>query len=160
MQSTPAVLRELNTVLRESLTLINQYFLHARMAKNQGFEALNKKIYHQSIAEMKMSDALVQRIFLLGGLPNLQDLGKLLIGEDMAEIIACDAQAEERKHRALQQAIALCEKDQDFVSRHLLEEYKEENEEHLDWLETQQGLIQDLGLPNWLQSQLGTSSAD
>lgn len=160
MQSTPAVLRELNTVLRESLTLINQYFLHARMAKNQGFEALNKKIYHQSIAEMKMSDALVQRIFLLGGLPNLQDLGKLLIGEDMAEIIACDAQAEERKHRVLQQAIALCEKDQDFVSRHLLEEYKEENEEHLDWLETQQGLIQDLGLPNWLQSQLGTSSAD
>ena len=154
MQSTPAVLRELNTVLRESLTLINQYFLHARMAKNQGFEALNKKIYHQSIAEMKIADALVQRIFLLGGLPNLQDLGKLLIGEDMAEVVACDIQAEQRKHSVLQQAIALCEKEQDFVSRHLLEEYKEGNEEHLDWLQTQVDLIQSLGLPNWLQSQM------
>ena len=154
MQSTPAVLRELNTVLRESLTLINQYFLHARMAKNQGFEALNKKIYHQSIVEMKIADALVQRIFLLGGLPNLQDLGKLLIGEDMAEVVACDIQAEQRKHSVLQQAIALCEKEQDFVSRHLLEEYKEDNEEHLDWLQTQVDLIQSLGLPNWLQSQM------
>ena len=156
MQSTPAVLRELNTVLRESLTLINQYFLHARMAKNQGFEALNKKIYHQSIVEMKIADALVQRIFLLGGLPNLQDLGKLLIGEDMAEIVACDIQAEQRKHSVLQQAIALCEKEQDFVSRHLLEEYKEDNEEHLDWLQTQVDLIQSLGLPNWLQSQMSS----
>ena len=154
MQSTPAVLRELNTVLRESLTLINQYFLHARMAKNQGFEALNKKIYHQSIVEMKIADALVQRIFLWGGLPNLQDLGKLLIGEDMAEVVACDIQAEQRKHSVLQQAIALCEKEQDFVSRHLLEEYKEDNEEHLDWLQTQVDLIQSLGLPNWLQSQM------
>ena len=160
MQSTPSVLRELNIVLRESLTLINQYFLHARMAKNQGFEVLNKKIYHQSIAEMKIADALVQRIFLLGGLPNLQDLGKLLIGEDMAEVIACDAQAEQRKHTILQQAIALCEKEQDFVSRHLLEEYKEENEAHLDWLETQQSLIQDIGLPNWLQSQVSAGTAD
>jgi bacterioferritin len=160
MQSTPSVLRELNSVLRESLTLINQYFLHASMAKNQGFELLNKKIYQQSIAEMKLSDALVQRIFLLGGLPNLQDLGKLLIGEDMAESIACDLQAEERKHLVLQQAICLCEKEQDFVSRHLLEEYKEENEAHLDWLETQQCLIKDLGLPNWLQSQIGAGSAN
>lgn len=156
MQTTPTVLRELNAVLRESLTLINQYFLHARMAKNQGFEALNKKIYHQSIAEMKIADALVQRIFLLGGLPNLQDLGKLLIGEDMAEVVACDIQAEQRKHSVLQQAIALCEKEQDFVSRHLLEEYKEDNEEHLDWLQTQVDLIQSLGLPNWLQSQMSS----
>lgn len=156
MQTTPTVLRELNAVLRESLTLINQYFLHARMAKNQGFEALNKKIYHQSIVEMKIADALVQRIFLLGGLPNLQDLGKLLIGEDMAEVVACDIQAEQRKHSVLQQAIALCEKEQDFVSRHLLEEYKEDNEEHLDWLQTQVDLIQSLGLPNWLQSQMSS----
>ena len=103
---------------------------------------------------MKIADALVQRIFLLGGLPNLQDLGKLLIGEDMAEVVACDIQAEQRKHSVLQQAIALCEKEQDFVSRHLLEEYKEGNEEHLDWLQTQVDLIQSLGLPNWLQSQI------
>ncbi len=155
MQASPAVLRELNVVLRESLTLINQYFLHARMAKNQGYEALNHRIYKQSIAEMKISDALIQRIFLLGGLPNLQDLGKLLIGEDMAEVIACDLQAEQRKHGILQQAIALCEKEQDFVSRHTLEELKEENEEYMDWLETQLDLMQSLGLPNWLQTQIG-----
>ncbi|MFI0545460.1 MAG: bacterioferritin [Brachymonas sp.] len=154
MQSSPTVLRELNAVLREALTLINQYFLHARMAKNQGYDALNHKIYKQSIAEMKAADALVQRIFLLGGLPNLQDLGKLLIGEDMAEVIACDTQGEERKHAVLKQAISLCEQEQDFVSRHLLEELKEENEEYLDWLETQQGLMANLGLPNWLQTQI------
>jgi len=154
MPSPSAVQRELNAVLRESLTLINQYFLHARMAKNQGYEALNHRVYKQSIAEMKMSDTLVQRIFLLGGLPNLQDLGKLLIGEDMAEIVACDLKAEQRKHSVLLQAISLCEREQDFVSRHLLEEFKEENEEHMDWLETQQGLIAAVGLPNWLQTQI------
>ncbi len=156
MKNNPTILRELNLVLRESLTLINQYFLHARMAKDQGFEALNSVIYKQSIHEMKAADALVQRIFLLGGLPNLQDLGKLLIGEDMAEVIACDAQAEERKHGVLKQAIALCEQEQDYVSRHLLEELKEDNEAHLDWLACQQELIQSLGLPNWLQSQIST----
>jgi bacterioferritin len=157
MHSSPAVLRELNAVLREALTLINQYFLHARMAKNQGYEALNQHIYKQSIAEMKAADALVQRIFLLGGLPNLQDLGKLRIGEDMAEVIACDLQGEQSKHSVLKQAISLCEQEQDFVSRHLLEELKEENEEYLDWLETQQGLMADLGLPNWLQTQIAAS---
>ena len=105
---------------------------------------------------MKISDALIQRIFLLGGLPNLQDLGKLLIGEDMAEIIACDLQGETRKHAVLKQAIALCEQEQDFVSRHLLEELKEDNEEYMDWLQTQQDLMRDLGLPNWLQTQVGS----
>jgi bacterioferritin len=127
------------------------------MAKNQGYEALNQHIYKQSIAEMKAADALVQRIFLLGGLPNLQDLGKLRIGEDMAEVIACDLQGEQSKHSVLKQAISLCEQEQDFVSRHLLEELKEENEEYLDWLETQQGLMADLGLPNWLQTQIAAS---
>ncbi len=154
MQASPAVLRELNVVLRESLILINQYFLHARMAKNQGYEALNHRIYMQSIAEMKISDALIQRSFLLGGLPNLQDLGKLLIGEDMAEVIACDLQAEQRKHGILQQAIALCEKEQDYVTRlFLVEQLKDTEEDHAHWLEQQLRLIDAMGLQNYLQSQ-------
>lgn len=152
MKISQPVLVVLNSALRESLTAINQYFLHARMAKNQGFEKLDSKIFHQSIDEMKHSDRLIQRIFLLEGLPNLQELGKLLIGEDVPEIISCDLQLEQRKHSVLVDAIATCEREQDYVSRDLLEHLKEENEEHLDWLETQQELIQSMGLPNYLQS--------
>ena len=155
MQSTPAVLRELNIVLRESLTLINQYFLHARMAKNQGFEVLNKKIYHQSIAEMKIADALVQRIFLLGGLPNLQDLGKLLIGEHVEECLQGDLTYERDIQRPLLvQAIALCETAGDYVSRELLEDLLEHCEEAIDWLETQHSLIANVTLPNYLQAHM------
>jgi len=153
MKISPPVLVVLNNALRESLTAINQYFLHARMVKNQGYEKLDSKIYHQSIDEMKHSDRLIQRIFLLEGLPNLQELGKLLIGEDVPEIIGCDLQLEQRKHAVLVDAIATCEREQDYVSRELLEHLKDENEEHLDWLETQQELIQSVGLPNYLQSQ-------
>ncbi|MDO5625302.1 MAG: bacterioferritin [Pseudomonadota bacterium] len=152
MKASAAVLKELNTALRESLTAINQYFLHARMVKNQGYAQLNDRIYHQSIDEMKMSDKLIQRIFLLEGLPNLQDLDKLLIGESVPEIIACDLKAEQRKHAVLVQAIATCEKEQDYVSRELLVSLKDENEEYIDWLETQQRLIDETGLPNYLQS--------
>lgn len=152
MKISQPVLLVLNSVLRESLTAINQYFLHARMAKNQGFDKLDSKIFHQSIDEMKHADRLIQRIFLLEGLPNLQDLGKLLIGEDVPEIISCDLQLEQRKHAVLVEAIAACEREQDYVSRDLLAHLKEENEEHLDWLETQQELIQSMGLPNYLQS--------
>ena len=154
MKASAKVLTELNTILRESLTAINQYFLHARMLKNQGYQALNERIVHQSIDEMKISDKLVQRIFLLEGLPNLQDLGKLMIGESTPEILACDLALEQRKHGLLVKAIAVCEQEQDYVSRELLEHIKHENEEYIDWLECQQGQIESMGLPNYLQAQL------
>ena len=155
MQTTPTVLRELNAVLRESLTLINQYFLHARMAKNQGFEGLNKKIYHQSIAEMKMADALVQRIFLLGGLPNLQDLGKLMIGEDVPELLNCDLTLERAAQATVKDGIEHCEAVRDYVSRDLLQTILDDTEEHIDFLETQIELIGKVGVQNYLQSQMG-----
>ena len=152
MKSSAAVLAELNKALRESLTAINQYFLHARMAKNWGYHELDERIYKQSIGEMKCSDRLIQRIFLLEGLPNLQDLGRLMVGESVPEILSCDLKLEQRKHGLLTQAILICEQEQDFVSRELLVAVKDDNEEHIDWLETQQNLVAEMGRPNYLQS--------
>lgn len=153
MKVNPQVLEQLNAVLADALVAINQYFLHARMLKNWGLNAIGGHIYHQSIEEMKISDKLVQRIFLLEGLPNLQDLGKLHIGEDVAEILSSDIELELAKHATLVKAIAICEQQHDFVSRDLLVSLKDENEEHLDWLRTQQELIESMGLANYLQSQ-------
>lgn len=154
MQSQPHILQCLNGLLRHELTVINQYFLHARMFGNWGYEVLEKITYKQSIRAMKNADKLIQRIFLLEGLPNLQDLGKLLIGEDIPEALSCDHQVASAQFADLTNAVALLEREGDFVSRDLVQALRADVEEYLSFLEEQQQQIQDLGLPNYLQSQL------
>lgn len=154
MQGDKAVLQSLNQVLGQSLIAINQYFLHARIVKNWGVEELNDAFYHQSIREMKWSDKLIERILILEGLPNLQELGKLFIGEDVTEILECDLRLEKQKQQIVVDTIKLCEDKQDFVSRKLLVALKDDYEEYLDWLETQQDLIEDIGMENYIQSQM------
>lgn len=151
MQGDRLVIRELNKNLGLLLVTINQYFLHARILKNWGLEELGEHFYKQSIVEMKAADDIIERVLLLEGLPNLQDLGKLLIGESTEEIIKCDLTKEQEKHAALVAAIAVCEEQQDYVSRQLLEKQKDVNEERIDWLETQLEQIESLGLQNYLQ---------
>lgn len=153
MNNTP-VISALNSVLSQSLVAINQYFLHARMVKNWGIEELNDKFYHQSILEMKLSDKLIERVFLLNGLPNLQDLGKLYIGEDVAEILECDLKLEKQKTQVIKDAIAICEREQDYVSRELLVGLKDESEDHIDWLESNMELMEHIGIERYIQSHL------
>ena len=154
MKGDKDVIRALNKVLGQSLIAINQYFLHARVARHWGLESLNDGFYKQSIYEMKWSDDLIARILLLGGLPNLQELGKLYIGEDVPEIIDCNLRLEQQKFDILTDAIATCEEKRDYVSRELLTKLKDGNEEYDDWLETQQDLIRDVGVENYIQSQM------
>lgn len=154
MKGDKDVIKALNQVLSNSLIGINQYFLHARIVKNWGIEELNDAFYKQSIAEMKFSDKLIERILLLEGLPNLQDLGKLLLGENVQEMIACDLTLENRKNDAITEAIKICEDQRDYVSRELLTVLKEESEEYIDWLETKQEMIDNIGLPNFIQSMV------
>jgi bacterioferritin len=154
MKGNKQVLSVLNEVLTFELTSINQYFLHARMFKNWGLEKLNDAAYKKSIKDMKQADKLIERILFLEGLPNLQMLGKLMIGEEPSEMLNCDMSFQNLQIPLLKKSISLCEETQDFVSRELLESILNYEEDHIDWIETQQYQIKHLGLENYLQSQV------
>ncbi|MBU2883823.1 bacterioferritin [Psychrosphaera sp. B3R10] len=154
MKGNSAILSALNEVLTTELTSINQFFLHARMYKNWGLSALNDKCYKKSIKDMKQADVLIERILFLEGLPNLQRLGALSIGEETQEMLGCDAKFQTAQISQMKPIIALCEQEKDFVTRQILVDILEYEEEHLDWLETQDYQIANMGIEKYLQAQL------
>jgi bacterioferritin len=158
MQSDPQVLQHLQAQLRNELTAINQYFLHYRILKHWGFGKLAKKEYEESIGEMKHADRLMDRILVLDGLPNLQDLGKLMVGENVPEVLECDLRSERGAQATIKDGIAYCETVRDYVSREILEDILEDTEEHIDFLETQLDVLAKVGLQNYLQSQMSDVS--
>jgi len=154
MKSQSNILSALNLILTFELTSINQYFLHARMYKNWGLKELDEKDYKKSIKDMKQADKIIERILFLEGLPNLQKLEKLRIGERTEEMLQCNLDFEMEQIAGLRDVIALCEKERDYVSREMLEEILEEEEEHVDWIEAQQFLIENTGIENYQQSMM------
>ena len=158
MQGNPQVIASLQAQLKNELTAINQYFLHYRMLKHWGLDKLAKKEYEESIGEMKHADQLMDRIFMLDGLPNLQDLGKLRVGENTPEILRCDLASEQGAQATIKDGITASEAARDYVSRDLLQGILEDTEEHIDFLETQLDLIETVGLQNYLQSQMSPAS--
>jgi len=160
MQGDAQVIGHLQAQLKNELTAINQYFLHYRMLKHWGFDRLAKKEYEESIGEMKHADRLMERILTLDGLPNVQDLGKLLVGENVPEILSCDLQSETGAQATIKDGMAYCESVRDYVSRDILQAILDDTEEHIDFLETQIDLLAKVGLENYLQSQMGVAGDD
>jgi bacterioferritin len=154
MKGDPNIIRLLNAQLTNELSAINQYFLHARMYSHWGFDKLGKKEYDESIGEMKHADKLINRILMLEGLPNLQALHKLMIGEETPEMLECDLKLEQLSQQTVKDGIAACETAKDYVSREIFQSILDDTEEHIEWLETQRELIDKIGLQNYLQSQI------
>ncbi|MGD9878729.1 MAG: bacterioferritin [Reyranella sp.] len=155
MKGNPQIIAELNKLLKNELTAINQYFLHARMLNHWGFDRLGKKIYDESIGEMKHADKLIERILVLEGLPNLQDLGKIGVGETTVECLKADLKLEQAARTALVAAVTHCESAKDYVSREIVVDILEDAEEHIDFLETELSLVDKVGEQNYLQTQIG-----
>jgi bacterioferritin len=158
MQGDRQIIQILNRQLTRELTAVNQYFLHARMYQQWGFGKLGEREYHESIEEMQHADKLVKRILMLEGLPNLQDLGKLHIGENVREMLGSDLELERGSQGTLKEGIAACETAKDYVSREILEDILDDTEDHIDWIETQLELVDKVGEQNYLQSQMGDES--
>jgi bacterioferritin len=154
MKGDPNIIRLLNAQLTNELSAVNQYFLHARMYGHWGFGKLGKKEYEESIGEMKHADKLINRILMLDGLPNLQALHKLMIGENTPEMLECDLKLEQMAQQTVKDGIAACEVAKDYVSREIFQAILDDTEEHIEWIETQRELIDKIGLPNYLQSQM------
>ena len=154
MKAEAGIISQLNIILKNELTAINQYFLHSRMIRDWGFERLAAKIYEESIGEMKHADLIIERVLLLDGLPNLQALGKLKIGEDTEEIFTADLSLEMTNQSCLKVAIQHCEEKRDYVTREIFQQILNDTEEHIDWIETQQSRIEKVGIQNFLQEEM------